>query len=188
MNQNDQCDNCAVVNGEVTNTSYCREVLELLRKVLNPLTIGVHVDNTAQNTVGTQGKDERWSLHNGNAPGVYQANCYTNKNTYQASNRKWSSISEHAANYYSNKTQVGTNRNVNLTNEQGEGHTNSDQCVDNGRVKAGSNCCRCQECGIHCTNNNKESNQECEAAQSPSLEKALYKIHTSPPTIQMQRT
>ncbi len=53
------------------------DFLDRVMLLVHSLAVGVNVNNTAQNAVGTQGKDERWSLHNGNAPGVYQANCYT---------------------------------------------------------------------------------------------------------------
>ena len=86
-------------------------------------------------------------------------------------------IAQHRAHDGGREAEVCANRDVNLTNEQHEGHSNCDERVDDGRVEARGDVGRIEEHRVHRANDDEQRDEEDQARELARLEKLLDLLH-----------
>ena len=177
MDDDDECDNGAVVDRQGANQRDGREVLEGLGQVLNPGTIRIQVDDAAQDAVDAEGEDQRRRAHDADAPTIDEADDDANDDGDDDCDHERLPVAQERADDGGDEAEVRADGNVDLTNEQDEGHSNCNKRVDDGRVEARGDVGRVQEHRVHEADDGKQRDEEDQAGELARLEKLLYLLH-----------
>ena len=177
MDRDDQKKRTTAVNSKLTEQGRWREILKRLGQIFYPRAARIDVHSAAQHAVDDEGKDQGRDPHDRNPPAVDETDHNTDQNTHHESKQPVVAIAEHTAHHSGHKAEAGTDRNVDLPDDDGKRHSYCDQNVNHRGVKDRSDVFRWCERRVDQAHDHKQGNQEQQAGCFPRLERLFDQIH-----------